>query len=160
MKVRNSDDSTAPVMVAVVPSNTAGDTEAPTYAAMSVSGKHITTCMYCQQEGHVAAKCFVRIKDHRIKQKNKTSGASRASHQKGSGTMRKPAKTGNAPTYSTASSSLRDTSRPERYCLIHDSPTYSTEECYPLAKIKKTLSRRTGGTLSGEVTRPVRQKPG
>ena len=151
-KIKSAGDSTASAMVAAVPSNAAGDNDTPTYAAVAVSGKNITTCTYCQRERHVATKCFVRMKDQRKMQKNKTGhsgGSSRASHQKGTGAVPKPAKTGNASAYNTTSSSSRDTSGVKRYCLLHDSNTHSTEECYTFAKIKKGHSQVTGGSPSG-----------
>ena len=103
------------------------------------------------------------MKDQRKMQKNKTGysgGSSKVSHQKNTGALPKPAKTGNASSYNTTSSSSRDTSGVKRYCLLHDSPTHSTEECYTFVKVKKGLSQGTGGTPSGEVARPARQKPG
>ena len=115
---------------------------------------------YYQQEGYVTARrlCVSRINVERRKTKSVSGGASRASHQKGPGAVRKLAKTSNAPACNTASSSSHDTFGPKGYCVIHDSPIHSTEECYTLAKIKATAREQV--EFLGEVTCPTRQKPG
>ena len=74
------------------------------------------------------------------------------------GSMRRPGKTGNASASYTSSSSSRGATGGTRYCVLYDSTTNFTEDCYTIAKMKRDRSRGCGGAPSGEAERPVKQK--
>ncbi|MPD06084.1 hypothetical protein E2C01_101867 [Portunus trituberculatus] len=80
---------------------------------MAISEKILYTCTYCKREGHITTKCFVRRRDLRKVEKENTSvsgGASQLPHQRETGAVRRPIRTGNASASNTASSSSRNTS--------------------------------------------------
>ena len=124
--------------------------------------KRTSACTHCQRVGHTANKCYIRLKEQRKarKQKLSVSGETSMSRQNEMGSMRRPGKTGNAPASYTSSSSPRGATGGTRYCVLHDSTTHSTEDCYTIAKMKRDRSRGCGGAPSEEAERPVKQKPG
>ena len=155
-------DSLTPSSTVAAVSNTDDETASPTYAAMAVSGKPIYTCTYCQREGHTFARCYIRIRDSKKAQKNKSSVSgevSRPPRQKETGAVRRPAKAGNAPASHTAPPSQRGSSGDGRYCSVHNSTTHSTDDCYSVVKLRNDVSRGYGKS-SGEAARPAKQKPG
>ena len=162
---RDSEDRTSASVRAVTTSSSASDPKPqPQNANEGGSNKKAPSCTYCRRDGHTNGRCYKRIRDQKLGDASKTSGAaSLASGQynpkktglEETATGRRPQTTG------TAAGSASDTRTTRPYCSIHESYSHSTDECYMVTKWRDNVkrARALGGKSSGEDARTPKDRP-
>ena len=127
------------------------DSEAPSSSATAVAKEMPKySCFYCQKDGHAVGRCYRRMRDQRAQ----TSGKS-AHSEDSSGASSKAAP-------SSSASRSAHTKGVKAKCVIHDSSSHTTEECYSVKKLKEQTdkARRGGTSPSGEAERETKSNPG
>lgn len=125
-----------PSSVAAVRRSTPSTSESPTPSAPSTSSKPTSVCDYCSKPGHVVARCFRRAK----------AAKASAAGAKPKGTAKAAAPTPARPPASG------------KYCLLHDTTSHSTEQCFSLPKVKRSIAAQRVSS-SGEAAQASTQAP-